>query len=166
MTFLIFQNGLIQRGKPQARQPVNSNYIQKSSFPDWQFPDLKVSELYGSVVKVDSPDGFPYFPNDNHIGHQNIPKFPPQNNLVQGVDFSCQVWQRQNYPYWQYNRRSRPLPGRSDPNVSDGPVNLPSRNNSRLPDILDGPGSRSKSSSSSKILVKFVFFFYKIKCLI
>lgn len=144
-------NGLIQRGKPQARQPVNSNYIQKSSFPDWQFPDLKVSELYGSVVKVDSPDGFPYFPNDNHIGHQNIPKFPPQNNLVQGVDFSCQVWQRQNYPYWQYNRRSRPLPGRSDPNVSDGPVNLPSRNNSRLPDILDGPGSRSKSSSSNDI---------------
>jgi hypothetical protein len=68
-----FQNELITRGKPQIRSTNKPTHAKKKSptFPDWTFPDLKVSELYGSVVKLDIPDGFPYITNDNHTIHQS-----------------------------------------------------------------------------------------------
>ena len=130
-------NELITRGKPQIRSTNKPTHAKKKSptFPDWTFPDLKVSELYGSVVKLDIPDGFPYITNDNHTIQQNAPNHTSHNNhaFVHGVDFSCQVWQRQNYPFWQYNRR-RPRKSTSI-SISD-----------KIPDTLDGPGTRKKSN--------------------
>lgn len=142
-----FQNELITRGKPQIRSTNKPTHAKKKSptFPDWTFPDLKVSELYGSVVKLDIPDGFPYITNDNHTIQQNAPNHTSHNNhsFVHGVDFSCRVWQRQNYPFWQYNRRR---PNVVDPSKSDRPRKSTSISD-KIPDILDGPGTRKRSSN-------------------
>lgn len=135
------QSKLLQRGKSQYGSPVPSSTSQRQQF----VPDLKVSELYGSVVKVDAPDGFPYVTNSNQIpnGHDRSKyTLSGGTSFVQGVDFSCQVWSRQNYPFWQYNRRNQLT--QSDPNVADGPGNnrLSHQHMSRrLPEVLDGPGS-------------------------
>lgn len=138
---------LKQRGKPQYAPRTHSSQSQRAQF----MPDLKVAELYGSVVKVDAPDGFPYVTNSNQIQNGNNSfKFTGNSNgsFVQGVDFSCQVWSQQNYPFWQYHRRNQ----QSDPNVSDGPVigRLPHHSiNRRQTTVLDGPGSTTSSGSLS-----------------
>lgn len=134
-------NELIKRGKPQIRSFDKPNHVKKKSptFPDWTFPDLKVSELYGSVVKLDAPDGFPYVTNDSRTIQQPAVNHTSHNNhsFVHGVDFSCKVWQRQNYPYWQCSRRR--------PNGPDGPI-INTSNSDKIPDILDGPGTRKRSN--------------------
>lgn len=145
-------NGLIQRGKPQMRPPIHkpSNVKKKvTTFPDWPFPDIKVSELYGSVVKVDAPDGFPYITNSYHTSQQNLQNIAHQNNttFVHGIDFSCQVWSRQHFPFWNNRFTSR-----VDPNVSDGPNPRKSHSTEGLPDKLDGPGPDNRKKSASSML--------------
>ena len=143
-------NVLLSRGKPQYRHhsQCHPRKVDRKACLDPSFPDLKVSELYGGIIKIDAPDGFPY--NTTNQGEQpNMCQFSSNQNssFVHGKDFSCQVWSRQNYPFWQYSR-SRFTP--RDPNVADGPTRVTS--SGRIPDLLDGPGGRKSSSISSNDL--------------